>query len=115
MTGLSARAGTVYAGTDEFMGDGFALATSHDEGTTWQPLMTYDQVRAISPCVKTFCQDLCGMEVQMGLWSAAVCSADAPPAVGDAGVGSPDARDGAAGNTTGPDAGEGGRQWWTWR
>ena len=83
--GLSVRAGTVYAATDQFMGDGFALATSPDEGTTWHSVMGYAQVGAIASCLKTFCQDACLSLVSMNLWSGDTCSADAGGGAGGAG------------------------------
>jgi MYXO-CTERM domain-containing protein len=95
--GLSVRAGAVYAATDQFMGDGFALATSPDEGTTWHPIMGYAQVGAIAGCLKTFCQDACLSLVSMNLWSGATCSADAPGGAGGASVGGA----GGAGGTGG--------------
>jgi len=83
---LSQRAGKVYAAADNF-GDGYAIGTSSDEGTTWQSLMTYSEVKAINPCLKTACQDTCTVEVGMTVWPAAVCSADAPVSTGTAGSG----------------------------
>ena len=59
---LSQRDGTVYAATDNF-GDGYALGTSADEGTTWRPLMPYADVKAINPCLKAQCQATCQAEV----------------------------------------------------
>ena len=83
---LSQRAGKVYAAADNF-GDGFAIGTSTDEGTTWQSFMSYSDVKAINPCLKAACQDVCGMEVGMTVWPADVCSADAPGSTGTAGSG----------------------------
>ena len=37
--------------------------TSTDEGTTWQAFMTYADVKAINPCLKTHCQTTCEAEV----------------------------------------------------
>jgi MYXO-CTERM domain-containing protein len=75
--GLSERGGTVFAATNNF-GDGYALGASADEGTTWQPLLRYDQVTAILPCVKSQCRAACEFEVGRSLWAAEVCTADAP-------------------------------------
>lgn len=71
--GLSRRGAMVYAAADNFM-DGYAIATSTDDGTTWKPLMSYNKVRAIDGCVKAACQDMCKAQVDL-LWPAAVCSA----------------------------------------
>jgi hypothetical protein len=89
---LSQRNGTVYAATDNF-GDGYALGTSVDEGTTWRGTMSYADVKAINPCLKAQCQASCEAEVMLSLWPAEVCSADAPP--GSTGTG------GGAGGTMG--------------
>jgi len=83
---LSQRGGTVFAAADNF-GDGYALGTSGDEGTTWQALMTYADVKAINPCLKAACQATCDAEVSVSLWTADVCSADAPVSTGTAGTG----------------------------
>src|SRR6185503_6760505 len=82
---LSQRNGVVYAATDNF-GDGYALGTSADEGTTWTALMTYADVKAINPCLKTACQASCQTQVDLSLWPDTVCTAD-PPATGTGGGG----------------------------
>jgi MYXO-CTERM domain-containing protein len=82
---LSQRNGLVYAAADNF-GDGYAIGTSSDEGTTWTALMTYAEVKAISACLKASCQMTCAAEVGLSLWTADVCAAD-PPATGTGGVG----------------------------
>jgi hypothetical protein len=83
---LSQRNGLVYAATDNF-GDGYAIGTSSDEGTTWQGLMSYSDVKAINPCIKAQCQDSCAVQVCLSLWTADVCSADVPTSTGTAGSG----------------------------
>ncbi len=91
---LAERAGTIYAATDNF-GDGFALATSTDQGTTWSKLMSYDQVQAIVPCLRADaqCQATCAALAGMGdmspgmIWSATVCSASPPPPPAPSGSG----------------------------
>jgi MYXO-CTERM domain-containing protein len=83
---LSERNGTVYAAADNF-GDGYALGTSVDEGTTWRPLMAYADVKAINPCLKAKCQETCALEVSLSLWPAEVCAADPPVGPGAGGGG----------------------------
>src|SRR5207247_9863275 len=78
---LSQRGGLVYAAADNF-GDGYAIGTSSDEGTTWQALMTFADVNAINPCLKAACQDVCAAEVGLSLWTADVCAADPPGSAG---------------------------------
>jgi hypothetical protein len=74
--GLAQRGSTLYGAGQA--GERFAVGTSTDEGTTWQPLMRYDQVTAIDSCVKAACQEVCQTEVDLGLWDQAVCAASAP-------------------------------------
>ena len=78
---LSQRAGKVFGAADNF-GDGYALGTSTDEGTTWQALMTYAEVKAINPCLKVACQTSCENQVSVSLWTDDVCTADAPTGAG---------------------------------
>jgi hypothetical protein len=101
---LSQRAGVVYAATDNF-GDGYALGASADEGDSWQPLLRYEDVRAIIPCLKSACQTTCQTEVDLGLWPQEVCDA-APPNPTGAGGGS--GAGGGANGGTGGRAGSGG-------
>jgi len=83
---LSQRGGTVYAATDDF-GDGYALAVSNDQGTTWRAAMAYDQIQAILGCVRSdpqcqaSCQALAGQGATSPgmIWDSAVCSANPPP------------------------------------
>ena len=70
--------------------------------TTWQALMTYADVKAINPCLKTYCQTTCEAEVMVSLWTADVCSADAPGSTGTAGS------TGTGGTGSGGRAGNGG-------
>ena len=83
---LSQRNGLVYGAADNF-GDGYAIGTSADEGTTWQALMSYADVKAINPCIKSQCQTSCDNQVMLSIWPAEVCSADAPVSTGTAGGG----------------------------
>ena len=99
---LSQRNGMVYAATDNF-GDGYALGTSVDEGTTWRAMMSYADVKAINPCLKAQCQTTCDAEVMLSLWPAEVCSADPPP--GSTGTGGGGAGGGAGGTIGGGGAG----------
>jgi MYXO-CTERM domain-containing protein len=100
---LAQRAGKVYAAADNF-GDGYALGTSTDEGTTWQAFMTYADVKAINPCLKSACQTSCESQVSVSLWSEDVCSADAPGSTGTGGA----AGSGGGGHAGGGAGGAGG-------
>jgi hypothetical protein len=81
---LSERDGKVYAATDNFS-EGYAAAVSGDEGSSWTPLLAYQDVRAVMGCLKASCQEICASEVQLSLWPEDVCSADAPAGAPDAG------------------------------
>jgi hypothetical protein len=93
---LAARATTLYAVADN-QNDGFAIATSPDEGATWQPLMSYDQISAIATCVMATCQTDCLARAAMGQWSSDLCAATAPPPA-DAGMPVSDAGSDASGS-----------------
>jgi hypothetical protein len=75
---LAARGDVLFGAADNLQ-DGFALGTSSDEGSTWTPLMRFQDVRAIKECVRSACQDSCATEVSLSLWSADVCTATTPP------------------------------------
>jgi len=81
INGLAERGGVFYAATDPGK-DGFAEATSTDDGVTWQRGLNYLDVQAIAPCLKASCQSDCTLWVGQGLWEAAVCSADPTPTDG---------------------------------
>ncbi|HLK90252.1 MAG TPA: hypothetical protein VKZ18_10180 [Polyangia bacterium] len=101
---LSERGGLVYAATNNF-GDGYAIGTSTDEGTTWQPLFAYADVQQISPCLAATCAATCDGEAGLSVWPEAVCSAGSTGGAGGAGgVGGAGAGAGGAGaaGTGGP-------------
>jgi MYXO-CTERM domain-containing protein len=104
---MSARGTTLYVVADN-MADGYAVGTSVDQGQSWQPLMSYDQIAAIQSCVKQSCQDDCLNRAAGGQWDETFCAATAP-APHDAGGEPPDAGGGAgAGGNTGAGGGAGG-------
>lgn len=57
--------------------DGWALATSTDEGMTLTPMMSYDDVSGIKPCVQQICLDTCNYEEMQAIWPSQVCTAGA--------------------------------------
>jgi hypothetical protein len=103
MRALSVRGNVVYAAADNF-GNGYALGSSMDEGDTWKAVMSYADVQAIIPCLKTACQMTCETEVTTGIWTDAVCSANLPPA-GTGGAGAGDTGAGGAGGASAGGAG----------
>ena len=66
--------------------DGWALAVSTDEGVTVTPVMSYDQVAGIKPCVQQLCLDTCNYEEMQAIWDTAVC-AGADGGASDGGTG----------------------------
>ena len=80
---LAHRGGTLYVAGDNY-NDGFALAVSADEGTTLTPILRYEDVSAVKPCVRAACGATCDYEVSIGVWPASVC--DAAVAGVDAGL-----------------------------
>ncbi len=62
------------------------MAVSTDQGTTFRPLLTFDQVRRVKPCVRDFCHDVCSYLAGLTLWPQQVCG-DAPDAGADADAG----------------------------
>lgn len=85
--GLSQRDGVAYAASSDDASDpnGFALAKSTDEGMTFQPILRFADMKAISSCVKTICAADCETKVNLGVWDESVCTADGPTV--DAGTG----------------------------
>jgi MYXO-CTERM domain-containing protein len=70
-------------------------------------MMSYADVKAISPCLKTQCQATCEIEVGLTLWPAAVCSADPPPS--GAGTGGSGGGQGGQAGLAGSGGGQGGQ------
>ena len=62
-----------------------SLAVSTDQGATLQPLLTFDQVKRIKPCVHDFCYDVCSYLAGLTLWPQQVCGDPAPDAGTDTG------------------------------
>ncbi len=71
--GLAERNGLIYGAADDLV-DGFALASSSDEGATWLPLMKFSQVSSIMACAASACFSACQAEAQLSVWNASVCS-----------------------------------------
>jgi hypothetical protein len=77
---LAQRGGILYAAADNFA-DGFALGASGDEGATWQPVVRFDQITSIMPCLRTNpqCQASCEALAGKGfgspgkIWEETVC------------------------------------------
>jgi photosystem II stability/assembly factor-like uncharacterized protein len=81
--------GVIWGAADNKV-DGYAIASSSDQGETWHPVMRFDQVVGIRECVKASCHDACLNESNRMVWPAAICGtlqsppADASPSDGPA-------------------------------
>jgi hypothetical protein len=73
--GLAERAGVLYIAGKNYS-DGWALATSKDEGATIEPLSTYEQVSGIVACARETCAATCEFEVSAAVWTHEVCDAE---------------------------------------
>ena len=74
---MAERAGKLFVAAENFL-DRYAVAVSSDEGLTFQPLLTYDKVKRIKPCVQEVCRDVCDNLAGLTLWPPDVCAAPAP-------------------------------------
>jgi len=83
--GMAERDGVLYLAGKNYS-DGWALATSHDEGMTIQPLSTYSDVHGIKPCAMSMCGDQCKLVSSQAVWTDDVClwvpGGEAPPKSG---------------------------------
>ena len=71
--GLAERGGVLYIAGKNYS-DGWALATSHDEGVTIQPLSSYADVHGIKPCAMAMCGDQCKLVSSQAVWTNDVCT-----------------------------------------
>jgi len=96
LRGMAARGNLIYGAADTQIETSGAFVSS-DQGQSWQPLVSFDSIQAIDPCVKVKCQDDCQMRVALGQWSPDVCDAVPAPRATDGGsVSSTDAGSDAA-------------------
>jgi hypothetical protein len=72
---MSERAGTIFGAART--GAPFAIGTSIDQGSSWQPLMRYTDVHAIAACAQVACEDACLLQASRKLWSMQVCLPEA--------------------------------------
>lgn len=84
VTGLAERGATLFAATDNFV-DRMALASSDDGGNTWTARMSFDRISAVQSCLRDACGADCQKKAEIGLFTAATCSATS--ATTDAGSG----------------------------
>jgi hypothetical protein len=96
---LSEREGRIYAASDNFT-SGWVVGSTVDEGDSWQPVVSFAEVRGIVGCGMLACQAECQKLVTMLIWPAAVCEAKV-----DAGVTTP--ADAGGAGTGGEPGGEG--------
>ncbi len=91
--GLGQRNGTLFAPTNT-AADGFALATSVDRGTSWQPRLRFSEIGGVKGCVQGSCQPGCEMLAAANLFPQPTCrppvdagAADARPPPSSSGDG----------------------------
>jgi uncharacterized membrane protein YgcG len=87
--GLAARAGVLFAAADEFPAGEtnpvrFSLASSVDEGDTWQARLKFSQISGVRACVKAACQSNCAYLSGLTLFPTATCSTSASGGTGGA-------------------------------
>jgi hypothetical protein len=70
---VSGGKSTLYLSGENYV-DGWALASSTDEGVTVTPLMSYDQVRGIKSCAQQACANTCNYEEMQAVWDPDVCT-----------------------------------------
>jgi len=70
--GFGERGATLFVATDG-AADGFALASSEDDGDTFTPRMRLADIEAIRSCTQQACLDDCWQKVTIELWPPAVC------------------------------------------
>jgi hypothetical protein len=71
--GLAERNGVLYVAGKNYS-DGWALATSRDEGVTIQPISRYEDVRGVKSCTMDVCADQCSLVASQAVWTNDVCS-----------------------------------------
>jgi MYXO-CTERM domain-containing protein len=71
--GLAERDGVLYLAGKNYS-DGWALATSRDEGATITPLSSYEDVRGIMPCAMNACGDACKLVASQAVWTNDICT-----------------------------------------
>jgi MYXO-CTERM domain-containing protein len=71
--GLAERDGVVYLAGKNYS-DGWAIATSRDEGVTITPLSSYEDVRGVMPCAMSACGTECRTVAMQAVWTNDVCT-----------------------------------------
>ena len=90
--GLAERDRRLFVAADNYL-DGFALASSDDDGSSWTPLLRFEDVDGIRPCVRESCQYDCDLLAGDKIFPPETCNpvadagTDARTAASDAGCG----------------------------
>jgi hypothetical protein len=98
---LAERGTTLFAAADT-LADGFALASSEDDGDTWTPRLRFGEIQGIRACVQQECLDDCGQQMAIGLFPPAVCRAGIATGSGASGGGAGCSATGAVSPTLPP-------------
>ncbi|MFL5304428.1 MAG: hypothetical protein ACJ8F1_04415 [Polyangia bacterium] len=80
--GLGQRNGVLYAATNT-AADGFALASSADRGSSWQPRLRLADIAGVRDCVRATCADRCEMLASARLFAPSACHASSDAAAAD--------------------------------
>ncbi len=81
LRGMAARGSLIYGASDTQVESSGAFV-SKDQGASWQPLLSFDAIQAIDPCVKVLCYDDCQLRAGLGQWSSDMCDAVPAPRAG---------------------------------
>jgi MYXO-CTERM domain-containing protein len=71
--GFGERGSTLFVAADDVV-DGFALASSEDQGDTWTPRMRFQDIEAVKTCVYRACVQDCTAQTSQGLFPPSVCA-----------------------------------------
>ena len=75
--GFGERGSTLYVAADD-ANDGFALASSEDDGDSWTPRLRFAEIESVRSCTQRECLVDCWQKVTQGLFPPPVCG-QAPP------------------------------------
>jgi hypothetical protein len=85
--GFGERGSTLFVAADNVV-DGFALASSEDQGDSWTPRMRFEEIEAVKACVYRACVQDCTAQTSQGLFPPSACAdrGDAGTPSGDGAV-----------------------------
>jgi photosystem II stability/assembly factor-like uncharacterized protein len=93
---LAERGGELFAASDNLYQSDWAVGESSNEGTAFESLLAFGQVRGVSACAQASCAQTCESEVSAFVWPSSVCFQEGdggPPSAEDAGLDGDQPRD----------------------